>query len=347
MELLLHFCQKSFECFWLGLILSSVLCSIDLWVYGETMETVTNFIFLDFKITADGDYSHEIKRHLLLGRKVMTNIDSILKSRDITLPTKVHLVKAMFFSSSRVWIWELDLKESWVLKNWYFWTVVLEKALESLFDCKDIKPVNSKAISPDYSLENWCWSWRSNNLATWWEERTHWKRPWCWERLKAGGEGDNRGWDGWMTSPTQWTWAWASSKSGDGQGSLACCSPWGLQSMTEQLNWTELMGLSFSQNLSIWLMYILTLHRVIPPIFFLVKNVLAILGSVFFYVHFRISLPMFTKSLAGILLTIVLNLCINLVRVDIFNMLNIRSMSTVCLSIYLFRSSKISFITNL
>ena len=99
---------------------------------GETVEIVADFIFLGSKITADGDHSHEIKRCLLLGRKVMTNLDSILKSRDITLPTKVCLVKAMFFSSGRVWMWELDCEESWVPKNWCFWTVVLEKTLESL-----------------------------------------------------------------------------------------------------------------------------------------------------------------------------------------------------------------------
>ena len=71
---------------------------------GETVETVSDFIFLGSKITEDGDFSHEIKRHLFLGRKVMTNLDSILKSKDITLPTKVHLVKAMFFSSSHIWM---------------------------------------------------------------------------------------------------------------------------------------------------------------------------------------------------------------------------------------------------
>ena len=75
---------------------------------GETMETVTDFIVLGSKIIADGDWSHEIKRHLLLGRKAMTNLDSIFKSRDITLPTKVRLVKAMFLSSGHVWMWELD-----------------------------------------------------------------------------------------------------------------------------------------------------------------------------------------------------------------------------------------------
>ena len=97
--------------------------------------------FLGSKITADGDNSHEVKRRMLLGRKAMTNQDSILKSRDITLPTKVHIVKAMVFSSSHVWTWELDHKEGWVRKNWRVWTVVLEKAPESPSDCKEIQPV--------------------------------------------------------------------------------------------------------------------------------------------------------------------------------------------------------------
>ena len=93
------------------------------------------------KITADGNCSHEIKRRLLLGRKVMTNLDSILKSKDITWLSKVHLV-IYGFSSSHVWMWELDYKESWALKNWCFWTVVLEKTLESPLGCKEIKPVH-------------------------------------------------------------------------------------------------------------------------------------------------------------------------------------------------------------
>ena len=86
----------------------------------------------------------KIKRHLLLGRKVMTNLDSIFKSRDITLSTKVRLVKAMVFFSGHVWMWELDYKESWVPKNWCFWSVVLEKTLESPLDCKEIQPVHLK-----------------------------------------------------------------------------------------------------------------------------------------------------------------------------------------------------------
>ena len=103
---------------------------------------MSDFIFWGSKITADGDCSHEIKRRLLLGRKVTTNLDSILKSRDITLPTKVHLVKAMVFPV--VWMWRLDYKESWMQKNWCFWTVVLEKTLQSPLDCKEIQPVHSE-----------------------------------------------------------------------------------------------------------------------------------------------------------------------------------------------------------
>ena len=91
-----------------------------------------------------GDCSQEIKRHLLLGRKVMTNLDNIWKSRDTTLPTKVLCSQNYGISSSHVWIWELDYKESWVLKNWCFWTVVLEKTLESPLDMKEIQPGHPK-----------------------------------------------------------------------------------------------------------------------------------------------------------------------------------------------------------
>ena len=111
------------------------------------------------------------------------------------------------FSSSHVWMWELDHKESCAMKNWCFWTVVLWMALESPSDCKVIQPVNPKGNqSLKYQLnipwKDWCWSWNSNTLATWCRELTHLKRPWFWERLKAGGEGDSKGWYGWMASPT-------------------------------------------------------------------------------------------------------------------------------------------------
>ena len=105
---------------------------------GETVETVTDFIFLGSKITTDGDCHHEIKRRLLLGRKAMINLESILKSRDITLPTKVHLDKAMDFPVVIVWMWELDYKESWAPKNRCFWT-----SNQSIL----------KEISPECSLE--------------------------------------------------------------------------------------------------------------------------------------------------------------------------------------------------
>ena len=103
---------------------------------GETVQTVADFIFLGSKITADGDCSHEIKRHSLFGWKVMTNLDSVLKSRDFA--SKSPSSQSYGFSSSHVWIWELDYKESWAQKNVLFWTVVLEKILESPLDCKEI-----------------------------------------------------------------------------------------------------------------------------------------------------------------------------------------------------------------
>ena len=111
---------------------------------GKQWKQWQTMFFLGSKITAGGDYSHEIKRHLLFGRKVMTNLDSMLKSRDITLPTKVYLVKAMVFPSSPIWVWEWDYKERWALKNCCFWTVVLEKTFESTLDCKEIQPVHPK-----------------------------------------------------------------------------------------------------------------------------------------------------------------------------------------------------------
>ena len=174
------------------------------------METVRDFILGGSKITTDGDCSHEIKRHLLLGRKAMTNVDSILKSRDITLLTKVHLVKAMVIQKS-VWMWELDYKKSWAPKNWRFWTVVLEKTLERPLDCKEIQPVHSK------ENQSWIFIGRTDAEA---ETPILWPpdmknrpirkdsdagRDWG-----AGGKGDDRGWDGWMTRRT---WVWVTSGS--------------------------------------------------------------------------------------------------------------------------------------
>ena len=123
--------------------------SITSWqIDGETMETVKDFIFLGSKITVDGDCSHEIKRHLLLGRKVMINLDNVIKKQRHYFANKGPSSQSSSFSSSHVWMWELDHKEGWVLKNWCFQTMVLEKTLESPWDCKEIKPVHPKGNKP-------------------------------------------------------------------------------------------------------------------------------------------------------------------------------------------------------
>ena len=152
---------------------------------AETMETVTDFIFLGSKITADGDSSHQIKRHLLLGRKVMTNLDSILKNRDITLLTKFCIVKAMLVK----WMWKLDHKEGWVPKNWCIWIVMLEK---SPLYSKKIKPVSPKGN------QFWIFIGRTDAEAEapvlWPPDGKSWLlgKPWGPERLRARGEGGGR-----------------------------------------------------------------------------------------------------------------------------------------------------------
>ena len=202
-------------------------------------ETVKDFIFGGSKITADGDCSHEIKRRLLLGRKVMTNLYSILKSRDITFPTKVHLLKGMVFPVVK---YEC---ESWTIKKTKhqridaFELAVLEKTLESPLDSKEIKPVNPKRN------QSWIFIGSTDAEAKtpilWPRDAKNWLtgKDWRWERLKAGGEGDDRGWDGWMTSLTRWTWVWASSGSWWWTGKPGALQSMGRKEsdMTERLNW--------------------------------------------------------------------------------------------------------------
>ena len=167
---------------------------------GETVETVADFIFLGSKITADGDWSHEIKRHLLLGKKVMTNLDSIFKSRDITLPTKVRLVKAMVFP---VVMYEC---ESWTVKNaecrridaFELWC--WRRLLRVPWTARRSNQSILKKISFEYSLKGLMLKLKLQYFG-----HLMW-RPWCWERLKVGGERDDGGWDGWMVSLTRWTW---------------------------------------------------------------------------------------------------------------------------------------------
>ena len=211
------------------------------------METVTDFIFWGSKITADCDCSHEIKKRLLLGRKVLTNLDSILNSRDITLP-------GYGFSSSHVWLWFLDYKESWAPKNWCFWIVVLEKTLESPLDCKEIQPVHPKGH------QSWVFIGRTDVEAEipilWSPDVKSWLigkyldpgKDWRWRR---------RGWQRmrWlMVSLTLWTWVWVNSVIWWWTGRPGVLQSMGSQSQTrlsDWLNWTERKLLSPA-----WRMYI-------------------------------------------------------------------------------------------
>ena len=169
------------------------------------METVRDFIFWDSKITANGDWSHKIKKTLAHWKKSCGKPRHHIRKQRHSLADKGPSSQRYVFSSGHVWMWELDCEESWVPKNLCFWTVVLEKTLQSPLNYK-INPVNPKGNQFWFFIRRTrYWSWSSNTLPTWWEVLTHLKRPWCLERLKAGGEGDNRRWDGWMASPTQWT----------------------------------------------------------------------------------------------------------------------------------------------
>ena len=189
-------------------VISSCCCcccffnSVYSWqIDGETVETVADFSFLGSKVTADGDCSHEIKRCLLFGRKVITNLDNILKTRDITLLIKVHLVKAMIypvvmFRCERWTIKKAEFQRTDAFELWCW-----RRLLRVPWTARGNQLILRKSVL-NIHWKDWCWSWNSNTLAIWCKELTHWKRPWCCERLKAGGEGDNREWDGWMASLT-------------------------------------------------------------------------------------------------------------------------------------------------
>ena len=180
---------------------------------GETMETLTDYIFLGSKIIAAGDCSHEIKRHLLLGRKAMTNLDSIIKGRNITLPERVHLVKPIIFpvvmygckswtrkkaerqriDAFELWCWRRFLRVPWTSR----------RSNQSIL----------KEISPEYSLEGLMLKlklqyfghllWRADSL----------EKIRMLGKIEGRGEGDDRGWDGWMVSLTGWIWIWTSCES--------------------------------------------------------------------------------------------------------------------------------------
>ena len=164
------------------------------------------------------------------------------------------------FSSGHVWKWKLDCEDSWVPKNWCFWTVVLGKTCESLGLQGDPIISSQRRSVLGVHWKDWCWGWNSNTLATSCEELTHRKRPWCWEGLGAGGEGDNRGWDGWMASWTRRTWVWVNSGSWWWTGRPGMLRFMGSQRVghnwVTELNWTGLsptLLLNFRKILSIYL----------------------------------------------------------------------------------------------
>ena len=175
----------------------------------------------------------------------MINLDSILKSKDITLLTKVCLLKAMVFAVV------MYVCESWTIKKAEHWRIAAfelwcwRTVFRIPWTARRSNQSILKEISPEYSLEGLMLNWNCNILATWCKELTHFKRSWCSERLKAGGEGDNRGWDSWMASLTQWTWVWASSRSWWWTGKPDVMLSMGSQTVghnwATKLNWTELI----------------------------------------------------------------------------------------------------------
>ena len=202
-----------------------------------------DFVFLGSKITGGGDCSYEIKRCLLLRRKVMTNLDSILETRDITLPTKVHILKAMVFpvvmygcgscTIKKAECWRIDAFELWCWRRLLIVSWTARRSNQSFL----------KEISPEHSFKEWCWNWSSD---IWPPDVKNWlikKGPDAgkdWRQRKKG----MTGWDGWMASPTWWTSESEQTLGvGNWQTSLVCCSPWGLKEsdMTEGLNWAELI----------------------------------------------------------------------------------------------------------
>ena len=212
---------------------------------GETVETVSDFIFWGSRITADGDCSHETKRRWLLGRKVMTNLDSIFKSNDVTLPTKVRLGKALVFPCScmdvRAGLWRRLGAEEWMLVN----CGVGEDSWESLGLQGDPTSPFWRRSALGFLWKEWCESWNSSTLAT---SAKSWLigkesdagRDWGQEE-NGTTEDEMAGWHHWLDGhESEWT-----PGVGDGQGGLACCNSWGRKESdtTERLNWAELITL--------------------------------------------------------------------------------------------------------
>ena len=196
-------------------------------IEGGNVEAVTDFLFLGSKITSDGDCSHEIRRQLLLGRRAMTKLDSVLKSKDIILLTKVHLVQAMVFPVVMYGCesWTIKKAECWRIDAFELWC--WRRLLRVPWKARSNQSI-LKEIYPEYSLEGLMLKLKLQYFGHLMRTADSLEKTLTRERLKAEGEEGNRGWHGWMASSIQWTWPWANSRRwGDIQGSLACCSPWG------------------------------------------------------------------------------------------------------------------------
>ena len=221
---------------------------------GETMEAVTEFIFFGSKITADGDWSHENKRCLLLGRKAMTKLDNILKSIDITLPTEAHLIKAIVFpvvmygyESWTIMKAECQRIDAFEPLNW-------RRLLRVPWTARRSNPVNPPGN------KTWIFIGRTDGKAEaqiLWPPEVKWLIGKCREFPNAGKygrqeKGDDRGWDSWMTSQTQWTWAWVSSGSWWWTGNPGVLQSMGSQRIEHKwLNWTEVNQMCSFHNLSL------------------------------------------------------------------------------------------------
>ena len=205
---------------------------------GKQWKQCQTLFFWGTKITADGYCSHEIKRCLLVGRKVMTNLEKHIKKQRCYFANKGPSSQGYGFSSSQVWMWELDYKESWAPKNWCFWTVVLEKTPESPLEYREIQPVHPKGN------QSWIFIGRTDVEA---ETPILWPLDVKnWLIWKAPDAGKDWGQEKWLTEHEIGGWhhrlnqCESEQMPGDseGQGSLACCNPWGGKEsdMTEQLN---------------------------------------------------------------------------------------------------------------
>ena len=209
-------------------------------IHGETMEKVTDFIFLGSKITADGDRSHEVKRRFLLRRKAMINLESILKSRDITLPTKVCLVKAMVFL---IVMYEC---ESWTIKKGEHWRIDAFELwhwrwlLSVRWTARRSNQSIQKEINPKYRLERLMLKLKLQYFGHLMCRTDSLEKTLMLGKIEGGRRRGQQRMRGWMASPTQWTWVWESPGIGDGQGGLVCCSPLGCRvrhDWVTELNW--------------------------------------------------------------------------------------------------------------